>query len=333
MESTEIEGQYAQTEAPAANRQWQLQANRQWQLQANREYKDRLFKAIFGRDTDESKRWRLDLYNALNGTDYKDPEALTLTTIENVIYITMKNDISFLIGSQMNLYEQQSSYNPNMPLRGLLYFAQLYQMNISARDLDLLGSTLVKIPAPSFIVFYNGTRELPDVSEQNLSDAFEPTGSAPGFEWTAKVINIDGNHSETLQKKCRALYDYCSYVNRVKGNLKAGMPKAEAVKEALDYAIRENLLDGFFRAQKMEVLNMSLTEFDQELYDRNRRREGWEEGLAEGREKTLRETARNLLDMGVLSHEQIAGATGLSLVELEKLAAGQGKQVCDPCEA
>ncbi len=119
MESTEIGGQYAQTEAPAANRQWQLQANRQWQLQANRqwqlqanrEYKDRLFKAIFGRDTEESKRWRLDLYNALNGTDYKDPDELKLTTIENVIYITMKNDISFLIGSQMNLYEQR------LPLR------------------------------------------------------------------------------------------------------------------------------------------------------------------------------------------------------------------------
>ncbi len=196
MEHTEILGQYAQTEPPTANR----------------EYKDRLFKAIFGRDTEESKRWRLDLYNALNGTEYSDPNELKLTTIENVIYITMKNDISFLIGSQMNLYEQQSSYNPNMPLRGLMYFAQLYQMNIAARNLDLFGSTLVKIPAPSFIVFYNGEREIPDVSEQKLSDAFEPAGSTKGFEWTAKVINIGGNHSESLQKKCRALYDYCRYV-------------------------------------------------------------------------------------------------------------------------
>ncbi|MBQ3687752.1 MAG: hypothetical protein II932_07960 [Treponema sp.] len=76
-----------------------------------------------------------------------------------------------------------------------MYFAQLYQMNLSARGLDLFGSTLVKIPAPSFIVFYNGDRELPDVSEQRLSDAFEPAGCALGFEWTAKVINIGGNHS------------------------------------------------------------------------------------------------------------------------------------------
>ena len=280
-----------------------------------REYKDRLFKAVFGKDTEQSKRWRLDLYNALNGTAYTDPDALKLTTIENVIYITMKNDISFLIGSQMNLYEQQSTFNPNMPLRGLMYFAQLYQMNLSARGLDLFGSTLVKIPAPSFVVFYNGDKELPDVSEQRLSDAFEPAGSGEGFEWTAKVINIGGNHSGGLLKKCKALYDYCSYVNCVKGNLKAGMPKTDAVRNALDYAIGRNMLDGFFKSQKMEVMNMSLTEFDQEEYDRNRRREGLEEGIELGKQ----EDARNALALG-LPLGQISQITGLSVADIQALA-------------
>ena len=290
-----------------------------------REYKDRLFKKIFGDTTEESKRWRLDLYNALNGTSYTDPDELKLTTIENVIYVTMKNDISFLIGSQMNLYEQQSSYNPNMPLRGLMYFAQLYQMNLSSRGLDLFGSKLVKIPSPSFVVFYNGDKELPDVSEQRLSDAFEPVGSGKGFEWTAKVINIGGKHNEGLLKKCKALYDYCSYVDRVKGNLKAGMPKKDAVGEAVDYAIQENYLDGFFKSQKMEVMNMSLTEFNQEEYDRNRRQEGWEEGekigFERGESSKQQETARNLMVMGLGTHEQIAQATGLSLEDVTRLGA------------
>ncbi len=302
-----------------------------------REYKDRLFKKIFGDTTEESKRWRLDLYNALNGTAYTDPNKLKLTTIENVIYVTMKNDISFLIGSQMNplpygklmsfryaethggsqmnLYEQQSTFNPNMPLRGLMYFAQLYQMNLSARGLDLFGSKLVKIPSPSFVVFYNGDRELPDVSEQRLSDAFVPAGSGKGFEWTAKVINIGGKHNEGLLKKCKALYDYCSYVDRVKNNLKTGMPKKAAVGEAVDYAIKENYLDGFFKSQKMEVMNMSLTEFDQEEYDRNRRREGMEEGIELGK----KEDARNMLTMGLGTHEQIAQVTGLSLADVARL--------------
>ena len=188
MKEEEIQGQSAR---PHSARQDAAQSNppqpeslvqpasliQQDSLLPVREYKDRLFKKIFGDTTEESKRWRLDLYNALNGTSYTDPDKLKLTTIENVIYVTMKNDISFLIGSQMNLYEQQSSYNPNMPLRGLMYFAQLYQMNLSARGLDLFGSKLVKIPSPSFVVFYNGDKELPDVSEQRLSDAFEPAGS------------------------------------------------------------------------------------------------------------------------------------------------------------
>ena len=276
-----------------------------------REYKDRLFKKIFGDTTEESKRWRLDLSNALNGTSYTDPDKLKLTTIENVIYVTMKNDISFLIGSQMNLYEQQSSYNPNMPLSGLMYFAQLYQMNLSARGLDLFGSKLVKIPSPSFVVFYNGDKELPDVSEQRLSDAFEPAGSGKGFEWTAKVINISGKHNEDLLKKCKALYDYCSYVNRIKGNLKAGMPKKAAVGEAVDYAIKENFLDGFFKSQKMEVMNMSLTEFNQEEYDRNRRREVEEEVQSR--------TARNMLADG-LPPEKIVQYTGLSLEDVTRLS-------------
>ena len=279
----------------------------------NRQYKDRLFKAIFGQDTKQSKQWRLDLYNALNGTDYKDPDALKVTTIENVIYITMKNDISFLIDTEMNLYEQQSTFNPNMPLRGLMYFAQLYQENITERDEDPLGSRQIKIPSPKFIVFYNGDRQLPDVSEQKLSDAFEG-GKVEGFEWTATVINIGGNHNEALQKNCKPLYDYCSYVNKVKQNLKS-MTTKEAVDNALAYAIKENLLDGYFQLQKMEVLNMSLTEFDQEAYDRHRRREGFEDGV----EAKAKETARNALARG-LDPTLIAEITGLSVEDVQALA-------------
>ena len=118
----------------------------------NRQYQDRLFKAIFGRE--EHKDWLLSLYNALNGSSYTDPSAIEINTIEGIIYVTMKNDISFLIDSQINLYEQQSSYNPNMPLRGLMYFAELYQKHLTKQDRDLFTTALVKIPTPNFVVFY-----------------------------------------------------------------------------------------------------------------------------------------------------------------------------------
>ena len=124
-----------------------------------KQYKDRLFKAIFGRDTEGSKRWRLDLYNALNGTDYKDPNAIKVNTIENVIYITMHNDVSFLIDDQMVLFEQQSTYNQNMPLRGFLYFSQLYQIYLAETDQDPNRSKRIELPVPKFIVFYNGSTQ------------------------------------------------------------------------------------------------------------------------------------------------------------------------------
>ena len=273
-----------------------------------REYKDRLFKAIFGRDTEESKRWRLDLYNALNDTTYTDPNALELNTIENVIYITMHNDVSFLIDSQMNLYEQQSTFNPNMPLRGLLYFSQLYQIHLTKYGKSLLSSKSVKIPTPKFIVFYNGTEKEKSRFKMRLSNAFIREDKSGDFEWSADVININPKCNSPLQIKCNALYDYIRYVYRVKKNRESGMDKEPAVEEAVDWAIKENLLTGFFRKQRAEVIGMSLTEFDEEEF----KRVCYEDGVID---KAL-EDAENLLKIGVGTPEQISQAIGLPLEQV-----------------
>ena len=118
---------------------------------ANRKYKDELFRFIF-----QDKRDLLSLYNAVNGTNYQDPEDLEINTLENVIYLKMKNDLSFLVGASMNLYEHQSTWNPNMPLRGLLYFAELYERYINSKGYRLSGNTCIPLPFPNYIVFYNG---------------------------------------------------------------------------------------------------------------------------------------------------------------------------------
>ena len=203
------------------------------------QFRDRLFTAIFGKDTERSKRWRLDLYNALNGTAYTDPDALTLNTIENVIYIKMYNDVSFLVDSQMTLYEQQSRPNSNMPLRGLLYFAELYQKHLAQRDLDLHWSSLVKIPNPRFVVFYNGEPSRPERYKLRLSEAFELEDKTGDFEWTADVININPGKNESLVKSCKAMYDYVRLVGKISANKKAGMQIDKAVNEAVDWAIEE----------------------------------------------------------------------------------------------
>ena len=286
----------------------------------NRQYQDRLFKAIFGRE--EHKDWLLSLYNALNGSSYTDPSAIEINTIEGIIYVTMKNDISFLIDSQLNLYKQQSSYNPNMPLRGLMYFSQLYQKYISKQRKDIYSSALLKIPTPQFIVIYTGSTELDDVKELKLSDSFEVPDTSGRFEWTATVVNISKGHSLKLLEQCPPLRDYAVYVSRIKGNVAAGMTKEDAVNEAMEYSIEHNLLNGYFLEQKMEVLNMSLTEFDQEEYDRNRFNDGKEAGIAigiaEGERKNALQNARNLKYKNI-PVDIIAECTGLSVEQVNAL--------------
>ena len=297
-------------------------------IKPQREYKDRLFKAIFGRNTEESKRWRLELYNALNNTNYTDPDALEVNTIENVIYITMKNDVSFLVDSEMNLYEQPSTHNPNMPLRGLMYFAQLYQIYLTKMGKSLLSSKTVRIPTPKFIVFYNGGEEEEVRWKMRLSDSFMTEDKSGDFEWSADVININPKCNKPLQKSCKALYDYIRYVYRIKDNRKSGMDKKEAVEEALDWAIREKLLDGFFKEQKEEVIGMSLTEFDEEEFKRVCREDGYEDGISVGLAQKALEDAENLLREGD-SVEKVSRCIGLPLEQVHEIAERIGGQIAN----
>ena len=135
------------------------------QVIQNREYKSRMFEMIFN-----EKKELLSLYNAVNGTDYADPEQLEVNTLKNAIYMSMHNDVSFIINSRLSLYEHQSTYSPNLPLRYLFYTADLYSE--MTRDENLYGTKVVKIPTPKFIIFYNGIEEYPDRKELHLSDAY-----------------------------------------------------------------------------------------------------------------------------------------------------------------
>ena len=122
-----------------------------------RNYKDGLFLKIFG-----NKQALLSLYNAVRGSNYTNPDDLTVTTIENVLYMGMKNDVSFIINNQLHLYEAQSTWNPNMPLRGLFYFSDVYQGYIAEHELNIYGTKRIDLPSPNYIVFYNGTADEPD---------------------------------------------------------------------------------------------------------------------------------------------------------------------------
>ena len=134
-------------------------------VRVSRTYRDNLFRMIY-----RDKEKLLSLYNAMNGTDYRDPDELIITTLENAIYIGIKNDLSFIIASELNLYEHQSTTNPNIPLRQLQYVTTIFRGLVSQKA--LYSTKLTKIPCPRFVVFYNGEQEEPESRVLKLSDAY-----------------------------------------------------------------------------------------------------------------------------------------------------------------
>ena len=276
----------------------------------NRRYKDRLFVMLFG--SEKYKENMLSLYNALNGTHYTDPDDITITTIQDVIYIRMKNDVSLLLHDVLNLWEQQSTYNPNMPLRGFLYFGNLYEAYIDKEERGIYSSTLIKIPTPKYVVLYNGTDEQPARKKLRLSDAFKvkEETNAGDFEWTAEMVNINKGKNPGLLAKCPALADYMTLVNSIQDRKNSGLPIEEAVDSAVKECIEKNVLTDFLRKHRAEVRNVCLTEFDEKKFVRTMKEEGYKEGKLE--------TAKAMLKKG-FSHQDIIDCTGLSSAEISAL--------------
>ena len=198
----------------------------------NNKHKDRLFRKILG--DEKNKANLLELYNALNDTEYSNLDDLEITTIDDVIYMGMKNDISFLLDSTMSLYEQHSTFNPNMPLRGVMYFSKLYNKYITVNNFNIFNSKLIKIPMPQYYVFYNGKQEYPDQMKLKLSDAFQ-IKKDEGFEWTAVMLNINYGKNKKLMDKCKILRDYAILVEKIRKYQKEYANMENGVARAGDY--------------------------------------------------------------------------------------------------
>ena len=248
------------------------------ELHVVRNQKDTVFRMLF-----REKKELLELYNALNDSAYNSPEDLTICTLENAIYMNFKNDISFLLDSEMNLYEHQGSYNPNMPLRDLVYIAK--QLEKYTRDETIYSSTLVKIPVPRFVVFYNGTDGQPERQILRLSDAFEKETAEPELELKVLMLNIIFGHNKELMEKCRTLREYSQYVDRVRKYAKR-MQIEEAVEREVTECTREGILADFLSSQRAEVIAVSIFEYNEEEEMRKIRaseyKNGKEDGIAQG---------------------------------------------------
>ena len=281
-----------------------------------RNHKDNVFCMLY-----REKKNLLSLYNAMNGTSYGNEGELEVVTLDGAFCMKMKNDAAFVINSGMNLYEQQASVNPNMPLRDLYYVVE--ELKKIAPPGGLHRTSKVPIPAPRFVVFYNGVKPQPERQEYRLSDLFEKKEEEPELELRVTVLNINRGCNEELLRQCESLRGYMGFVGKVRDKRAAGMELKRAVSEAVSECITGGILAEFFKEHKEEIVEMGIYEFDQEIYDQVLREDGEAIGIKKGEAIGIKKGEA----IGIKKGEVIGIKKGESrkLVELmcKKMKSGQ----------
>ncbi len=285
---------------------------------SNRKYKDSVFVDLFSED-EKAKENFLSLYNALHGTKLTATAQLKNVRLDQVLYMTFYNDVSYLIDNKIIvLVEHQSTINPNMPLRCLEYISRLYETLFESKE--KYSRKLLNIPMPEFYVFYNGDETYPSDKTLKLSDAFIEKTVKPNLELTVKIININQQNHHPLLKNCKTMYEYTIFVETVR-RWKKTDPQ-NGFQKAIEECIANDILRDYLKRKTKEVLNMLLAEYDYETdiaVQRAEEREiAFAEGISQGVYQNKLETAKNLAEMG-FAVEAIAKATGLSCEEIEKL--------------
>ena len=243
-------------------------------LLGKRIYKDSVFRMLF-----KEKDTLLLLYNAIFDTEYDDPKQIEITTLENAIYMGIKNDVSCILDFHLALMEHQSTVNPNMPLRSLMYVADLYEKQTA--ELDIYSGRQIKLPNPQFVVFYNGLDKQPEKRIMFLSDSYYHKDKEVSLELKVLQLNINPGYNEDIVSKCPTLFEYIQFVDCVRKHQKV-LPVPEAVDEAVKECIHKGILEGFLRKNRAEVVKMSIYEYDEEKHLRTLQRESWEDGRKAG---------------------------------------------------
>ena len=284
-------------------------------LISDRRYKDTIFRMLFS-----DKKNLLELYNAVSGRHYDNPDDLQIVTLENAVYMGMKNDLAFLLSTGIYLYEHQSTVNPNMPLRNLFYISSEYSKLVETKS--LYSSAIQKVPAPNFIVFYNGQDEVADRSEYRLSDAFAPRVDNPALELRVTVLNINYGRNLELMRQSRTLRDYAQYVALVRKYKEESGSLDDAVNRAVDECIKNDILADFLRKNRAEVVMTSIFEYNKEEEERKlrtaERQAGYDEGYGKGIAENLCKLIDNFMSRRMATLEEACDALGISVEDYKK---------------
>ena len=233
-------------------------------IPANTKHKDSFFTKLFS----EPEKI-LKLYNALSQSQYPPETPIEITTLEDVFYKGRYNDLSFVIdGKLVVLIEHQSSINPNMPIRLLIYLARVYDKIV--KNKDVYSTKPVKIPRPEFIVLYNGTSEHPPEKTLNLSDLFlempKEHKSSGELELSVRVLNINKGHNEAIVRESVELDGYVVIIDEIRKNRESGMTIEEAIAKAVKDCADRKILSDFLEKYGSEVINMLNQEWDLDEY-------------------------------------------------------------------
>ncbi len=250
----------------------------------NNEHKDRLFTYIFG--SPENKKWTLSLYNGVNKSSHTDENAISFNTIKDALYMGMRNDTSFLLMDTISVYEHQSTYNPNMPLRQLQYLGHLYEGYITTNKLNKFSDQLLELPVPKLVVFYNGLTEKEDEIILKLSDSFKKDfRDNADVEVRVRMLNINHGHNKELMNACKPLAEYAWFIDRIRENHKKYAELANAVDAAINEMPSDFVIRPFLFSHRAEVRGMLLSEYNEaevmELFKEDGKREGRAEGISE----------------------------------------------------
>ena len=277
--------------------------NTEIKVTTNREYKSNVFSMLF-----QDKEKLLELYNALNQSHYTRKEDLEIVTLKNAIYMSMKNDLAFVLDCRLMIYEHQSTPNPNMPLRDLFYVSKEYEKMVITES--LYSRKKVSIPAPHFIVFYNGVEKQPEREILKLSDLYQISEEKPMLELEVVMLNINDGNNEELKESCQALKEYMQFVNRIRKYIyREKMKLNDAVERTVTECIQEGILEQFLLENKAEVVAMSIFEFDKEKewkkFGEAEYQYGVEIGIEQGIERGIEKSIEKLLSKN-FSVEEVA---------------------------